>query len=732
MINSHRFQAVCLLTTAAACHPLLGAEPLAEPASHDGKIIHRLDYGDAAEARRAWQPVYGSVPPSVARAGSRNVLELPCVFKDNRLERGNWEWSVDLDLTACRGVELQLYCRDVSPISNFTLYFQSGQGWYGLNFNPEYAGRWVRIVLDKSRAVLEGTPAGWGKIGKVRFSAWRGDDADTTVYLADLAMVGADAQIVVVQPGQAHRIGQVVVEALQRYDVPYILVPGSEITPELLHGRRLVALLGERHSLAEPARGYIENFGGKVVSLETVSDDLARTSAPDFRRYLLIMRWLGNAYPALWQKAAQRAIARAGEIAGYASTNAAIEAIREAVEDDPERKAAVHARLERALSLREEAAAQADGEPHEAVKSAELAREIFIDAYCLAQSPRAGEHRAFWCHQAYGVKGMSWDESIRILAENGFTAILPNMLWAGVAYYDSDILPVSPEVAARGNPLTECLEACRKYNVECHVWKVNFYMSRRSPEEFRNRMKQEGRALVEFDGKTRDDWLCPSHPDNRRLEIDSMVELATRYDVHGIHFDYIRYPGQESCFCDGCRRRFEEAIGKSVANWPDDTRWKPEIREQWLEWRRSNITAVVAGVAERVRTARPEEKMGARPRISAAVFRTWPSDRDTVGQDWKHWCDQGYLDFVCPMDYTPNVPQFRGMVRRQQEWAGAVPCYPGIGLSVWPDRNDVCRLIDQINITRELNTGGFTIFNYAENEARYILPMLGKGVTRRE
>src|SRR5690606_22383658 len=122
----------------------------------DGAFIQRLDYADAARAGTAWRPVYGSAPVSIASAGSRNVLKLPCVFKGNKLERGNWEWSVDLDLSACRGVELQLYCDDFSPISNFTLYFQSGQGWYGLNFNPEYAGRWVRVVLDKSRAIPEG------------------------------------------------------------------------------------------------------------------------------------------------------------------------------------------------------------------------------------------------------------------------------------------------------------------------------------------------------------------------------------------------------------------------------------------------------------------------------------------------------------------------------------------------------------------------------------------------
>ena len=41
--------------------------------------------------------------------------------------------------------------------------------------------------------------------------------------------------------------------------------------------------------------------------------------------------------------------------------------------------------------------------------------------------------------------------------------------------------------------------------------------------------------------------------------------------------------------------------------------------------------------------------------LSAAVFRNWSTDRDSVGQDWKLWCERGYLDFLCPS--TGGWPQ---------------------------------------------------------------------------
>jgi uncharacterized lipoprotein YddW (UPF0748 family) len=147
------------------------------------------------------------------------------------------------------------------------------------------------------------------------------------------------------------------------------------------------------------------------------------------------------------------------------------------------------------------------------------------------------------------------------------------------------------------------------------------------------------------------------------------------------------------------------------------------LRQQWLDWRRSNITAVVKATSEQARAVKPKVK------ISAAVFRNWATDRDGVGQDWKLWCDRGWLDFVCPMDYTESDRQFDGWIALQKEWAGKVPVYPGIGVSASRSRLGADRTIGQIEITRRHNTGGFTIFNYGVTEARELLPMLALGIT---
>ena len=157
---------------------------------------------------------------------------------------------------------------------------------------------------------------------------------------------------------------------------------------------------------------------------------------------------------------------------------------------------------------------------------------------------------------------------------------------------------------------------------------------------FVKKVHREHRNQVSVDGKDHD-WLCPSHPDNFKLELDSMLEVARKYDVDGLHFDYIRYPGRDKCYCDGCRQRFQAQSGKQVANWPDDC-YSGELRDGYATWRCDQITRLVKAVHDQAKKLRPDID------ISAAVFGAYPSCRTSVAQDWPQWVKAGYLDFICP------------------------------------------------------------------------------------
>ena len=99
--------------------------------------------------------------------------------------------------------------------------------------------------------------------------------------------------------------------------------------------------------------------------------------------------------------------------------------------------------------------------------------------------------------------------------------------------------------------------------------------------------------------------------------------------------------------------------------------------------------------------------------------------RCTTGTPWTRPVGRG----LRRMDYTPDPTEFRNLVERQQQWAGRVPCYPGIGLSCWSTPGDVVTLIEQIGITRALKTGGFTVFEL-DTQAAGVLPLCALGATR--
>jgi len=470
-------------------------------------------------------------------------------------------------------------------------------------------------------------------------------------------------------------------------------------------------------------KGASTDFPAILVSNNCVffSHVLLADDSSNKQRLLLAM--MGNLVPGLWQQAGRGRLDQIGHFGPYRDYAAAVAGIRGLAY----RNRSVLTKLESAASFHTEAESHFQKQDYtQTILCAENAQKNLLEAFCMVQKSTPGEQRVFWCHNAFGVEGMTWDEAVKVLAENGFSAILPNMLWGGAAFYPSELLPAAPKAKEKGDQMKLCLTACQKYHLQCHVWKVNYNMGWPTPDEFVNKMKALGRTQVTYDQTARERWLCPSHPDNQKLEIESMLEVARKYPVQGLHFDYIRYPARDGCFCDGCRERFEIFLGRKINRWPQDVRSDPEINKKWLDFRRRQIDYVVKEVSHRAKEIRPGIK------ISAAVFPNWPTDRDAVGQDWQKWCKNGWLDFVCPMDYTASNWEFRHMIEKQRTWAGAVPCYPGIGLSSskWSDPTDIIKLIEQINITREMNTGGFTIFNYGLIEAEHILPRLGMGITR--
>jgi uncharacterized lipoprotein YddW (UPF0748 family) len=430
----------------------------------------------------------------------------------------------------------------------------------------------------------------------------------------------------------------------------------------------------------------------------------------------LLAGLVGSLWPDLWRQMAVNTLEAGGEV-GHLQT---LDELRAYVAKQG--VASSRQCLDRGLQALQAARAQCQaGVYFDALRLARIARQQLSESYLRAATSVACEGRAVWNHSGTGAYAGDWERSARELSQAGFNMVLPNMLWAGVAHYASDVLPRSATYDRYGDQIAECVTAAHRHGIEVHVWKVNWNLAN-APKTFVEKMRAAGRTMVTARGKPQD-WLCPSHPENLKLEAESMLEVARKYAVDGLHFDYIRYPGGDCCYCDGCRQRFEVQSGRPVVDWPKACVSGPRLAE-YRVWRCQQITRLVERVSREGKQIRPGLK------ISAAVFSAYPGCRESVGQDWVAWVRAGYLDFLCPMDYTNSDLAFATLVENQLRLIERkIPMYPGIGATSSSSTLEPDRVAGQIDYARRLGASGFTIFNYQESTARGIIPVLALGPT---
>lgn len=465
--------------------------------------------------------------------------------------------------------------------------------------------------------------------------------------------------------------------------------------------------------LADPA--WVQSPHGLWMSHVLLDSDAANK-----QRMLLAL--LGAYVPSLWEQAAARTMARSGKVGPFINLNDAVTDITRMARGTSAEES-VDALLARCgQDYKIMAAALAKRKYAEVVETGQRLQTKLVEAFARVQRPKNPEFRGVWDHTGLGLYPGNWSKTARILADAGMRAIFVNVLWAGLAHYDSQVVPQSEAVSRYGDQLKQCLAAARANRLEVHVWKICWNLSN-APESFVAAMRKAGRLQVTDTGKELE-WLCPSHPDNVALELKAVSEVLTRYPVDGIHLDYVRYPDANACFCNGCRRRFGQQLGGKIPDWPMSAR-SGNLRGKYNAWRSAQITAFVRAVQTQAR------KAGSHIRVSAAVWPEYPGCINSIGQDWGRWLKEDLVDFVCPMDYTADSGAFKSLVQRQLALANAGGrVFPGIGVTASESQLTPDQVIEQIRQTREAGAGGFVLFDLNRTLEHDVLPALRMGLTR--
>jgi uncharacterized lipoprotein YddW (UPF0748 family) len=193
-------------------------------------------------------------------------------------------------------------------------------------------------------------------------------------------------------------------------------------------------------------------------------------------------------------------------------------------------------------------------------------------------------------------------------------------------------------------------------------------------------------------------------PEVRNYWMQRMSQVL-KYDIDGIHLDYIRFPVNQRYSYDSVTcAAFKKEYGYSPKEVSQDD--GSMVWCEWINWNARQIQGFVKETRELI------IKSGKKVVLGADVFPNPETAAVLIGQDWECWAGAGLLDFICPMLYTNDLNLFREYTARAVKIGKkGYEVYPGIGVITSHNRITKDLLINEIRIAREEGAGGVVFFS---------------------
>jgi uncharacterized lipoprotein YddW (UPF0748 family) len=356
--------------------------------------------------------------------------------------------------------------------------------------------------------------------------------------------------------------------------------------------------------------------------------------------------------------------------------------------------------------------------------------------------PVEAHRRGLWVLCEGSQRVLEHPERVATLLDDaqalGATDLFVQVYRGGRAWFDSTLADAAPFASAReragADPLGALLAAAHARGLRVHAWVNTLSLSgRRDGPLLRGLgpgavlVDQAGRSMLDYpeldvpppDRRyyrlgTPAIWLDPGAPGVAERLVAILAELAARYPaLDGIHLEYIRYPdvlpfapgtrfgvGLDFGHGPATRERFRRETGLEAPSPPEHL----GNADAWDAWRRDRVTQLVASIGEAARRAHPGLAM------SAAVWAHADRAYLSLGQDWRHWLEQGLLDFAVAMAYTRDDRLF-GYQAQELARAGR-PGATWLGVGVWLFAGDPERAVAQLRVAREAGAAGDALFSW--------------------
>lgn len=335
------------------------------------------------------------------------------------------------------------------------------------------------------------------------------------------------------------------------------------------------------------------------------------------------------------------------------------------------------------------------------------APHVLMEGWQGGTSRETGEEwRGFWVDAwNKGVfDAVQVAEVVRIARSYGYNAIVVQVRRRGDAIY----LPTYPNTEPRmsGLPsgfdaLAEMIRHAHAAGIEVHAWVTTLLISTSqppsSPEHVFNRHPEY--LTEDYSGNHKIGegyYLDPGHPDALAWNTRVVMDLVSHYDLDGIHFDYVRYPQQNSGYNPVAVSRYNSEFGLSGKPACDD--------EQFGAWRRRQITDFLRQMYGKIIAVKPHLK------VTAATFGARNDAYHNRFQDWARWMNEGLIDANLPMNYTVNLDTFKARTLDIVQHSYGRHVYVGVGSYLLNPEDIVAQSLH----AREY-APGLLFFSYASN-----------------
>lgn len=309
------------------------------------------------------------------------------------------------------------------------------------------------------------------------------------------------------------------------------------------------------------------------------------------------------------------------------------------------------------------------------------------------QSPR--EFRAVWVATVANIDwpskpGLPSDqqqkEAIAILdkcVELNLNAVILQVRTSCDALYDSKYEPWSYFLTGEQgkapepyyDPLKFWCDEAHKRGLQLHAW-FNPYRAKSAAGKYEasaNHISKTNPSIVKsFNGW---EWLDPSEQASQDLTYNVFMDVATRYDVDGLHIDDYFYPYPEYL---------------KNADFPDDDSWQRYQASggklSRADWRRDSVNKLIHRIYMGLKSQKPHVQFGISPfglpRAGRIPGVTGFDQYEKLYADTQMWLEQGWLDYWTPQLYWKISAPQQGYVDLLTYWSQHNPkkrnLWPGL------------------------------------------------------